>query len=111
MTFPIERFKGLKTPLYYYDLHLLDRTLSNINDHLRQHPNFHVHYAVKANANPRILNFIASRGLGADCVSGGEVEAARAAGFPSNGIVFAGVGKSDAEIELALTVGIDCFNV
>lgn len=111
MTFPIERFKGLKTPLYYYDLHLLDRTLSNINDHLRQHPNFHVHYAVKANANPRILNFIASRGLGADCVSGGEVEAARAAGFPSNGIVFAGVGKSDPEIELALTEGIDCFNV
>lgn len=52
MTFPIERFKGLKTPLYYYDLHLLDRTLSNINNHLRQHPNFHVHYAVKANANP-----------------------------------------------------------
>ena len=62
----------------------------------------HVHYAVKANANPRILSIIATNGLGADCVSGGEVQAALDAGFPADKIVFAGVGKADWEINLGL---------
>jgi len=70
-----------------------------------------VHYALKANANGRILTIINSYGLGADCVSGGEVKAAIQAGFPSSRIVFAGVGKADWEINLALDYAIFCFNV
>lgn len=111
MTYPIERFNGLQTPFYYYDLPLLQQTLDAIRQELSLHPNFHVHYAVKANANPRILSTIMQNGLGADCVSGGEIEAARAAGIAAKDVVFAGVGKSDGEIELALNEGIDCFNV
>ena len=109
--FPVEQFTGLRTPFYYYDLPLLRRTLDLVRAQLDINPDFRVHYAVKANYNPRILAEIASRGFGADCVSGGEVEAALAAGFPAEGIVFAGVGKSDAEIRLALEAGISRFNV
>ena len=76
-----------------------------------KHENFVVHYAVKANANPKVLNIIHNAGLGADCVSGGEINAALKAGFPASGIVYAGVGKSDREIELGLSKGIFCFNV
>ena len=72
---------------------------------------YHVHYAVKANANPRILSIIAENGLGADCVSGGEVKAALDAGFPADKIVFAGVGKADWEINQGLDNDIFCFNV
>ena len=109
--FPVERFAGLRTPFYFYDLPLLRRTLDTVRAQLERNPDFRVHYAVKANYNPRILAEIAARGFGADCVSGGEVEAALAAGFPADGIVFAGVGKSDAEIRLALEAGISRFNV
>ena len=109
--FPVERFAGLRTPFYYYDLPLLRRTLDEVLVQLARNPSFRVHYAVKANYNPRILSEIASRGFGADCVSGGEVRAALAAGFPPEGIVFAGVGKSDWEIRLALEAGIGRFNV
>lgn len=107
--FPIESFKTLKTPFYYYDMGLLKRTLSAIREQA-QDP-FVVHYAIKANYNPRILAEIAAAGFGADCVSGGEVEAALAAGFPAEKIVFAGVGKSDEEILLGLKKGIARFNV
>ncbi len=99
------------TPYYYYDLDLLSRTLDTVANATAHKQNFHVHYAVKANANPMILKTIASRGFGADCVSGGEIEAAVSAGFPAGKIVFAGVGKSDWEIRLALEQGILCFNV
>lgn len=111
MTFPLSRFAGIETPFYYYDLKLLTDTLNTINGAAKEHANFHVHYAVKANANPRILQVIAQSGLGADCVSGGEVEAARASGFQAADIVFAGVGKSDKEIRTALNEEIFCFNV
>ena len=70
-----------------------------------------MHYAVKANANSRILSIIRENGLGADCVSGGEIKAALKAGFPADKIVFAGVGKADWEINLGLDAGIFCFNV
>ena len=109
--FPVERFAGLRTPFYYYDLPLLRRTLDLVREQLDRNPDFRVHYAVKANYNPRILAEIASRGFGADCVSGGEVQAALDAGFPAEGIVFAGVGKSEEEIRLALQAGISRFNV
>ena len=61
-----------------------------------------MHYAIKANANPKILKIISNAGLGADCVSGGEIKAVLEAGFPSKNIVFAGVGKSDWEINLGI---------
>ncbi|MBO5545060.1 MAG: diaminopimelate decarboxylase [Bacteroidales bacterium] len=109
--FPVDRFHGLRTPFYYYDLPLLRRTLDAVQAQLDRNPAFRMHYAVKANSNPRILAEIASRGFGADCVSGGEVRAALEAGFPAESIVYAGVGKSDAEIRFALEAGIARFNV
>ena len=109
--FPIEKFESMRTPFYYYDVQLLRQTLRTINDEARRHEGFVVHYAIKANANPKLLKIIREAGLGADCVSGGEIEASIQAGFPSNKIVFAGVGKSDWEILLALDHNIFCFNV
>lgn len=100
-----------ETPCYYYDTNLLARTLDAIKCETQRHDNYHVHYAIKANANPRILQQIAAAGLGADCVSGGEIEAALSAGFPASDIAFAGVGKADWEIQLALKKGIGMFNV
>lgn len=110
MNFPVEKFRGLDTPFYYYDVKLLEMTLAAVRDEAARYGNFHVHYAIKANYNPRLLEIIAKAGLGADCVSGGEVAAALAAGVPASKIVFAGVGKTDKEIALALDAGIFCFN-
>lgn len=109
-TFPIEKFEVLETPFYYYDMALLKETLEVIKVESGKY-GYHVHYAVKANANPRILETIAAQGLGADCVSGGEVQAALDAGFPADKVVFAGVGKADWEINLGLDRDIFCFNV
>ena len=109
--FPTDRFRGMRTPFYFYDLPLLRRTLDAVQVQLDRNPDWRMHYAVKANFNPGILAEIASRGFGADCVSGGEVRAALAAGFPAERIVYAGVGKSDAEIRFALEAGIARFNV
>lgn len=100
-----------QTPFYYYDIALLQATLDAIRHEIAQHPNYHVHYALKANANPRLLEVIQQAGLGADCVSGGEVQRAIEAGFPADKVVYAGVGKSDREILLALQHDIFCFNV
>ena len=110
-TFPIDRFEQLRTPFYYYDMRLLRDTLDAINKEARRHEAFRVHYAVKANANPKVLRVIRQEGLGADCVSGGEIEASVKAGFPASKIVYAGVGKSDWEINLGLEHDIFCFNV
>ena len=109
--FPIEDFSGVTTPFYYYDIKLLRDTLAKINGCIATRPAYHVHYALKANANGAILDEIAEAGLGADCVSGGEVRAAIDAGIPAEKIVFAGVGKTDAEILLGLENDIACFNV
>lgn len=110
-TFPLGGFSGLTTPFYYYDTDLLRSTLRAINDETRRHDGFVVHYAVKANANPKLLNVICQAGLGADCVSGGEIRASIGSGFSPRKIVYAGVGKSDWEIDLGLQKGIFCFNV
>lgn len=109
--FPIEKFELKETPFYYYDSALLRQTLRAINDEVGRHDNWHVHYAVKANANPKVLNIIREAGLGVDCVSGGEIETVLNAGFSASKIVFAGVGKSDWEINIGLDAGIFCFNV
>lgn len=109
--FPTDKFQRLRTPFYYYDTELLRQTLHTISAEAERHKDYHVHYAVKANANPKLLSIIREAGLGADCVSGGEIEACLRIGFPSNKIVYAGVGKSDWEINLGLDRDIFCFNV
>ncbi len=109
--FPTDKFQQLQTPFYYYDTELLRKTLQTIQEEAGKHEGFVVHYAVKANANPHLLRIIRQAGLGADCVSGGEIEVSLKAGFPASKIVFAGVGKSDWEINLGLDNDIFCFNV
>lgn len=109
--FPTNEFKDLRTPFYYYDRELLRATLDTIRTEAAKSGNFIIHYAIKANYNKEILKEIATAGLGADCVSGGEIQAALDAGFKPRGIVFAGVGKSDGEILLGLRAGIGRFNV
>lgn len=108
-SFPVEKFEKVQTPFYYYDVDLLNQTLDLVKKESSAN-NVEVHYAVKANANPKVLSIIASKGFGADCVSGNEVKAAVEAGFPASKIVFAGVGKTDPEINLALEYNIFCFN-
>jgi len=107
--YPVEKFKDIQTPFYYYDLEVLRKTLTEINANTSE--NFEVHYAMKANVNPSVLACIKDAGLGADCVSGGEVQAALDAGIPASKVVFAGVGKADWEINLGLDNDIFCFNV
>lgn len=109
--FPIDKFEGVRTPFYYYDTTLLRQTLTTIKDEIKKNDNYHLHYAVKANANPKVLRIISEAGFGADCVSGGEIKAALEAGFKPDDIVYAGVGKSDWEINLGLDNNIFCFNV
>jgi len=106
----ISRFNTLETPFYYYDLDLLRQTLNACKTAADQY-GFHVHYAMKANFNPKVLEAIQATGFGADCVSGNEVSAAIANGFDKGRVVFAGVGKSDKEINTALDADIFCFNV
>ncbi|HRG12430.1 MAG: diaminopimelate decarboxylase [Macellibacteroides fermentans] len=108
--FPINKLRELQTPFYFYNTDLLRDTLALIRSEADRY-GFHVHYAVKANANHKILSIIRENGLGADCVSGGEIKASLAAGFPAKKIVFAGVGKADWEINLGLDNDIFCFNV
>jgi len=105
----IEKFDNLETPFYYYDLEVLRRTLENLQKSATRF-GYKTHYALKANANDRILELVKKHGLGADCVSGNEVQKALEIGFPPNEIVFAGVGKTDREIRMALEHDIFCFN-
>jgi len=101
----------MRTPYYQYDLRILENTLKSIEECMGDNPDWHMHYAIKANANPLLLKHINEYGLGIDCVSGGEIQVALDNGFPASSIVFAGVGKADWEIDLALNAGILCFNV
>ncbi|MDE6346494.1 MAG: diaminopimelate decarboxylase [Muribaculaceae bacterium] len=110
MKFPIDRFQSIRTPFYYYDLDLLSRTVAEAAAQTGD-SRYHIHYALKANANPLVLAPMREAGWGVDCVSGNEVEAAVVNGFSPDSIVFAGVGKTDEEINYALGVGIGCFNV
>lgn len=105
----IEEFRKLKTPFYYYDLDLLRKTLESINTHALS-KGYHVHYAIKANFNHRLLGVIREAGLGVDCVSGKEIERSVEAGFKPEQIAFAGVGKTDEEILTGLHHNIFSFN-
>jgi diaminopimelate decarboxylase len=104
-----DHFKTLETPFYYYDLNLLGETIARLKAESDAY-GYHVHYAFKANTNEDILQVVRKAGLGADCVSGGEVKRAIDAGFDNNKVVFAGVGKTDKEINYALANTIFCFN-
>ena len=110
-TFPTDKFRTIDTPFYYYDCDLLRETLHVIEEEACKHKGYIVHYAVKANANKKVLNLISQTGMGADCVSGGEIQRCLECGFPSEKIVYAGVGKADWEINLGLDNDIFCFNV
>ncbi len=107
---PTEKLCAEPTPFYFYDMALLRNTILDIK-HACVYPDYLVHYAVKANADNVLLSMISSYGFGADTVSGGEIVRALENGFQPEKIVFAGVGKTDAEIELALKTGIGCLNV
>lgn len=105
----VQKFKRYPTPFYYYDLNLLRNNLNVLKEASSKY-GFKIHYAMKANADERILDLISEFGFGADCVSGNEVSKALQLGFPKNEIVFAGVGKTDAEILVALQSEIQCIN-
>ena len=105
----IEKLDKIATPFYYYDMDLFRRTVDTASE-LAQQYGIKVHYAVKANVERRMLEYISSKGFGADCVSGNEVLHAHDCGFPADKIVYAGVGKSDKEIYHALQLGIEAFN-
>jgi len=106
----VTRFQNIETPFYYYDLNVLDQTLMACKAASEKFE-FHVHYALKANFNEQVLKAIQKSGFGADCVSGNEVKKAIEIGFDPGKVVFAGVGKSDREINEALSINIYCFNV
>ena len=109
-TLPINKFADIETPFYYYDVALLKETLECAQSEAAKHDDYHIHYAIKANFNARLLKIISEAGIGADCVSGGEVKAALSAGIAPENIVFAGVGKTEKELRLSLEAGIFCFN-
>ena len=105
----IDKLDRVATPFYYYDMDLFRKTVDHVAVLAKEH-NIKVHYAVKANVERRLLEYISSKGFGADCVSGNEVLHAHDCGFPADQIVYAGVGKTDKEIYNALKLGIEAFN-
>lgn len=105
----IQLFQNTPTPFYYYKMDVLKQTLEALTEASSPY-NYHIHYALKANSNNEILELIQSYGLGADCVSGNEVTKAMEMNFDSSKIAFAGVGKSDDEINIALDNNIFSFN-
>jgi diaminopimelate decarboxylase len=104
----LDLFDSLETPFYFYDLALLNQTMEAIQKAAPK--DYHIHYALKANSHPKLLELIREKGFGADCVSGNEVKRSVECGFTREKIVFAGVGKSDKEINYALDQDIFCFN-
>ena len=111
MSFPIKEFENIPTPFYAYSKKILTETISEIKKQSLQNPAYRVHYAMKANNNPTIVEYIAKEGLGADCVSGNEVMHALKSGITPDKIVYSGVGKTDNEILIGIKERIGCFNV
>jgi diaminopimelate decarboxylase len=105
----IQKLQQIKTPFWLYDISLLEKTLQKVKSLSEKH-NISVHYAIKANAEERILRLISSYGLGADYVSGNEVIKSAECGFSPDKIVYAGVGKTDKEIYDSMKLGIFAFN-
>ncbi len=97
------------TPLFVYSRAAIEESWTAYEEAFSPVPH-RICYAVKANGNGAILRLLADLGAGADIVSGGELLAALRAGFPPERIVFAGVGKTDAELDLGLERRIGEFN-
>jgi diaminopimelate decarboxylase len=106
---PKEKITAIQTPAYYYDMDVLRETLDALETYNTE--KYVLHFALKSNTDPRVLGLIQSYGHGADCVSGGEIEQALQVGFPAEKIVFAGVGKSDAEIHFAVEHAIGGYHI
>lgn len=104
----VKRFKNLSTPFYYYDISILENNLKLLSNCIEDFNK--VHFSVKSNTNPKLLNLIKSYGLGIDAVSSNEIKHCLELGFDSKDVVFAGVGKSDQEIEYAIKNNISYFN-
>ncbi len=98
------------TPLYIYSRATLERHWHAFDNAVANHPHL-ICYAVKANSNIAVLNVLARLGSGFDIVSGGELARVLEAGGDPAKVVFSGVGKTVAEMEMALEIGIYCFNV
>lgn len=107
----IEIAERAGTPLYAYDASLLRTTLGAAVDAAKVNSKFRIHYAMKACYEPGVLDIIREYIDSVDTVSGGEIELAVESGFTPDRIVFAGVGKTDSEIDLACRLGIEAFNV
>lgn len=99
------------TPVYIYSRATLTRHARVFRDALSILPRAHIAFAVKSNPNLAVLKLLAREGYGADVVSGGELDRALAAGMAADGIVFSGVGKTDAELVRGLEAGIGQFNL
>lgn len=106
----IDSIKVIDTPFYLYDMDLLQKTLDAARAAADKR-GYIIHYAVKANNNLPILQAIRNVGFGTDCVSGNEVAKSLEVGFDPGKIDFAGIGKTDEEIEIGLNAQIFSFNV
>jgi len=104
-----DKLKELETPFYLYDISLLRQTLESVTT-LAERYGYVLHYAIKANYDPKILSLIKEYGIGIDCASIGELRCAIEAGFPASSIVYAGVGKKDKELRYAIEQGIFAIN-
>ncbi|HLT64663.1 MAG TPA: diaminopimelate decarboxylase [Pseudohongiella sp.] len=98
------------TPSYVYSRRALEQNLQAYEDALQDVPHLTC-FAVKANSNLAVLNVLARKGAGFDIVSGGELARVLRAGGDASKVIFSGLGKTEAEIEMALNAGILCFNV
>jgi len=99
------------TPVYVYSTATMCRHVAALREALEPIQDPLIAYAVKANPNSAVIATLANSGLGADVVSAGEYQRARAAGVPGEKIVFSGVGKTEDEMRLALAGGLYQFNL
>ena len=104
-----DKLRKFETPFYLYDIGLLRQTLESVVSVAGKY-GFVIHYAIKANYDPHILEVIREYGIGIDCASGNEVRCAIEAGFDPGMIVYAGVGKRDKELRYAIEQGIFAIN-
>ena len=108
---PLEKLaNNFGTPLYAYSYKALKENFLAYQNALEERPHL-ICYAVKANGNLAIINALAKLGAGFDIVSQGELERVLAAGGDPKKVIFSGVGKTQAEMQRALRVGIHSFNI
>lgn len=103
--------EAVGTPVYVYDAAVIRGRYAALAGALAGRVRARIHYSVKANSTGAVLRLLRELGAGADIVSGGELQRARAAGFAPRDIVFSGVGKTDGELGAAIDAGIGLLNV